>query len=114
MRANHWLFKIGTIFAVVLLLAGCAGAENGDGETGLGVVTSVTVTDTIETSGNLSADRLATLKWETSGVIEKVNVKPGDTVKLNDVLASLRLDSVPSTVVTAPSDLANDQRALQD
>ena len=99
-----------------LILAGCSANSSGNSSSsgGVGVVKSVTITDTIATSGNLSADKLATLKWGTSGVVEKVNIKVGDKVKLNDVLASLRSDSVPSDIATGQSDLATAQRDLQD
>lgn len=99
-----------------LILASCSAnsSSNSSSSGGVGVVKSVTITDTIETSGNLSADKLATLKWGTSGVVEKVNIQVGDKVKLNDVLASLRSDSVPSDIATGQSDLATAQRDLQD
>jgi multidrug efflux pump subunit AcrA (membrane-fusion protein) len=98
-----------------LILAGCSANSSGNsGSGGVGVVKSVNITDSIETSGNLSADKLATLKWGTSGVVEKVKPQVGDKVKLNDVLASLRPDSVSSDIATGQSDLATAQRDLQD
>jgi multidrug efflux pump subunit AcrA (membrane-fusion protein) len=96
-----------------LLLAGCSTSTSKSGSS-LGVVSTVTVTDKVETSGNLSADKLATLKWGTGGVVEKVNVQVGDKVKLNDVLSSLRLDSVDADIATGQSELATAQRDLQD
>ena len=103
------------LLLVVFLLAGCVVVDSGDEAIfGVGTVKSVTVTDTIETSGNLSADKLASLKWGTSGVIEKINVKVGNKIKINDVLASLRLDSVPSEILVGQADLATAQRDLQD
>jgi multidrug efflux pump subunit AcrA (membrane-fusion protein) len=101
----------------MLLLASCSFSSAGNsnsGNTSTGVVKSLSITDKIETSGNLSADKLAALKWDTSGVVEKVNIKVGDRVKLNDILASLRLDSVPSDIATGQSDLSTAQRDLQD
>lgn len=115
MHKNISTFMALTLLLAIFLLAGCAGVDTGDTTLfGIGSVKSVTVTDTIETSGNLSADKLAALKWGTSGVIEKVNVKVGDKIKSNDVLASLKLDSVPSEIVTGQADLATAQRDLQD
>lgn len=100
-----------------LILASCS-ANNSSGNSsstgGVGIVKSVTITDTIATSGNLSADKLAALKWGTSGVVEKVNIKVGDKIKINDILASLRSDSVSSDIATGQSDLATAQRDLQD
>jgi multidrug efflux pump subunit AcrA (membrane-fusion protein) len=104
-------------FAVVLilttLLVGCSTSAS-KGTNSVGVVSSVTVTDKVETSGNLSADKLTTLKWGTGGVVEKVNVEVGDKVKMNDILAALRVDSVESDIATGQSDLATAQRDLQD
>jgi multidrug efflux pump subunit AcrA (membrane-fusion protein) len=115
-------FNVRTLFLVflisVLLLSGCSfsssSGNSNSGSTSTGVVKSLTITDQIETSGNLSADKLAALSWNTSGVVEKVNIKVGDKVKLNDVLSNLRLDSVLSDIATGQSDLANAQRDLQD
>jgi multidrug efflux pump subunit AcrA (membrane-fusion protein) len=108
--------KIFAILLVIFILTGCAAGNSGNDNSGgaTGVVSTVTITDTIETSGNLSADKLAALAWGTSGVVEKVNVKVGDKVKINDILASLRLDSVASDIVAGQSDLATAQRDLQD
>jgi len=116
MNKHKLSFKILVgLLLVSMLLAGCAGSGSTDtGNVPTGVVSSVTVTDTIDTSGPLSADKLAGLTWGTSGVVEKVNVKVGEKVKQNDVLASLRLDSVPSLVVAGQADLATAQRNLQD
>lgn len=105
-----------TFLVSSLILANCSARSSGNTASGgsVGVVSSVTITDKIETSGNLSADKLATLKWGTSGVVEKVNIQVGDKVKINDILAALRSDSVSSDVATGQSDLATAQRDLQD
>jgi HlyD family secretion protein len=104
------------IFIFAVFLAGCAGnnSANNASTAGTGVVSTVTVADSIETSGNLGADKLAALNWGTSGIIDKVNVVVGQKVKQGDILASLRLDSVPAEVATGQSDLATAQRDLQD
>ena len=98
-----------------LVLASCSASNSSNtASTGVGVVKSVSITDTIQTTGNLNADKLAALKWGTSGVVDKVNIKVGDKVKLNDILASLRSDSVIADIATGQSDLATAQRDLQD
>jgi multidrug efflux pump subunit AcrA (membrane-fusion protein) len=115
MHPDHPFYRVALVVILVsaLLLAGCSTTASKTGN-GVGVVSSVTITDKVETSGNLSADKLTTLKWGTSGVVEKVNVKVGDKVKINDVLAGLRLDSVSSDIATGQSELATAQRDLQD
>lgn len=114
MQQQKLIFKLSSALLAIVMLTSCATANNGGNGGGVGVVSNVTVTNTIETSGSLSADKLASLKWGTTGVVDKVNVKVGDLVKINDVLASLRLDSVPSDVVLGQSNLATAQRDLQD
>jgi HlyD family secretion protein len=111
---NKSLLKITVLLTVaLLLLTGCATASaSAATSTGTGTVSSLTVTDTISTSGNLSADQLTALTWGTSGTVDKVNVKVGDSVKAGDVLAVLKADSVPAEIITAQSDLASAQRAL--
>lgn len=120
-------------FIFALLLAGCssAGKDNsssGSGNTFVsfgdsgsadttsseGTVSSVTVTDKIETSGNLSAGQLAQLTWGTSGLVEAVSVEYGDKVKEGDVMASLRADSVSTDMAMAQADLAEAKRDLDD
>jgi RND family efflux transporter MFP subunit len=101
------------ILIFAFLLQACSPTASNK-SSGVGSVSSVTITDKVETSGNLSADKLTTLKWGTGGVVEKVNIQVGDKVKMDDVLASLRLDSVEADVVTGQADLASAQRDLQD
>lgn len=96
------------------MLAGCAGANANNTVTSEGVVSSVTITDKIETTGNLSASQLVQLTWDTDGLIEKVNVKVGQKVKEGDILASLKSDSVTTDMITAQATLATAQRDLED
>jgi HlyD family secretion protein len=113
---NQLLIKWITLFALsMLLLSACAGANaNAATDTGTGTVSAIEVTDSISTSGNLGADQLSSLTWNTSGTVAQVNVKAGDIVKAGDVLAILGEDSVPSSIITAQSDLASAQRDLDD
>lgn len=97
-----------------LALAGCSGQSSSNASTGEGVVSSVTITDKIETTGNLSASQLIQLTWGTDGLIETVNAKVGDKVKEGAVLASLKADSVTSDMITAQATLATAQRDLDD
>jgi HlyD family secretion protein len=108
-------FMLYAIFIAALGLTGCAQAASSNASSGnTGVVTSISITDTVQTSGSLTADKLVSLKWSTSGIVEKMNIKVGDKAAINDVLAGLRPDSVPSTIGTAQSDLSTAQRNLQD
>jgi HlyD family secretion protein len=97
----------------VLVLAGCSSSSANTTATGEGVVSSITVTDKIETSGNLSASQLVQLTWGTDGLIEQVNVKVGQKVNEGDILAALKSDSVTTDMIMAQAVLATAQRDLQ-
>ena len=77
------------------------------------VVVSLDVAETIEASGSLAAQPFASLEWKTSGVVEDVNVEPGDFVKEGDALLSLQPSSTSANIVSAKSDLINAQNALE-
>jgi len=77
-------------------------------------VSTVTVVDTVQTSGSLTAYQSASLNWNTSGTIETVNVKAGDQVHKGDVLAILDNTSVPQSIRSAQADLIPAEQALED
>lgn len=72
------------------------------------------LTATIGATGTVRAAQSAILNWQTTGTVGDVNVQVGDQVKKDDVLASLRQDSLPPTVIQAQADLVSAQKALQD
>src|SRR5262245_44859213 len=74
-------------------------------------VSTVTVVDTVQASGNLNAFQSASLSWKTSGAIKTINVKIGDRVHKGDVLATLDNASVPQSVISAQADLIPAQQA---
>jgi len=79
-----------------------------------GKVVSLTSAETIDASGSLEAQPFAALNWKTSGVVEKVNIKTGDTVKAGDLLATLQPASTSANIVSAKADLVNAQVKLRD
>jgi multidrug efflux pump subunit AcrA (membrane-fusion protein) len=72
------------------------------------------MTASISATGTLAARQAANLSFGVSGDVAQVNVKVGDQVKKGQVLATLDLTSVPSTVNLAEQDLVSAQQALQD
>ncbi len=115
MISDHFTPRTILIFGLVavLLLAGCSGTSSSiDTAASEGVVSTVTITDKIETSGNLSASQLVQLTWGTDGLVEQVNVKVGQKVKEGDILAALKADSVATDMITAQADLATAQGNL--
>jgi HlyD family secretion protein len=77
-------------------------------------VVAMDVAGTVDSTGSLEAQPFADLDWNTSGVVETVNVKSGDQVKAGDVLATLKTNSVNSGVISAHADLVTAQNNLQD
>lgn len=65
-------------------------------------------------TGTVRAVQSATLTWQTSGNVEKVNVKLGDTVNNDEVLATLARSSLPQNVILAEADLVGAEQALDD
>jgi HlyD family secretion protein len=69
---------------------------------------------TISATGTVRSNQTANLNWQTSGTVEKVSFKVGDTVKAGDQLANLSQTSLPQNVIMAQSDLASAQQALDN
>ncbi len=123
MKTNRKVHKISlliVIAVVALAVAGCslpASAQRpGTTPEGLesGFVNSITLNDSIETTGTIQAAQDAILTWKTSGVVANVPVKAGDKVKAGDVLAELELTSIPSNILASLVDLINAQQNLKD
>jgi HlyD family secretion protein len=70
--------------------------------------------DTVSATGNVEANQLALLNWQTTGIVEDVNVSEGQQVKRGDTLATLQLSSVPEEVISAQADLLTAKQDLQD
>jgi HlyD family secretion protein len=116
---SHSKFLLLVVLVAALILSACSASSSSTASASssadsVGAVSSVTVTDSIQTSGNLDADQLANLAWKTSGIVDKVNVKVGQKVKAGDVLATLKTDSVPANIASAQADLVTALRNLDD
>jgi HlyD family secretion protein len=72
------------------------------------------VTATIGATGTVRAKQTATLIWQAAGTVEEVYVKVGDSVRADDLLASLRKTSLPQSVIMAEADLISAQKSLED
>jgi len=69
---------------------------------------------TVGATGVVRSNQSATLIWQTSGTVESVNVRAGDTVSSDQVLAALKQTSLPQNVILAQADLVAAQKALDD
>ncbi len=77
-------------------------------------VVSLTLTETVDSTGSLEAEPFANLNWKTSGTVAEVNVQPGDFVKAGDILLTLDPTSTSSSIVSAQADLITAQQNLDD
>ena len=72
------------------------------------------LTATVGATGTVRAAQSALLNWQTTGTVDAVNAKVGDSVREGKVLASLAMNSVPQSVIQAQANLVSAERALQD
>ena len=70
------------------------------------------LTATVGATGTVRAEQTALLLWQTSGIVDKVNVQVGQVVTTGQTLASLSLSSLPQNIILAQSDLLSARDAL--
>jgi len=73
-----------------------------------------TLTATIGATGTVRAKQTAVLIWQAAGTVDTVNVKVGDNIPADFVMAFLEKASLPQTVITAEADLVDAQKALDE
>ncbi len=78
---------VGVIALFVIMPSLTVGVAQTDTETA--VIQRMTLNETVESSGAISAERTAYLMFGTSGIVESVAVDVGDTVREGDTLAAL-------------------------
>jgi len=113
-RTRIWM-GVGLVFVVVVVLI--LGARGRSAQTSTFQTSPLArgeLTATVGATGTVRAVQSATLSWQTNGTVEQVNAKVGDTVRKDEVLAGLAMDSVPQTVIQAQANLVTAQRALED
>ena len=67
---------------------------------------------TIGATGVVRANQTAVLTWQTTGRVEDVNVKAGDLVPAEGIMATLSQTSLPQGVILAGAELVGAQKAL--
>ncbi len=72
------------------------------------------LTAIVGATGTVRANQSTTVNWQTSGRIGKVDVKVGDQVTINQVLAELDPATLSQNIILARSDLVTAQRNLAD
>jgi HlyD family secretion protein len=72
------------------------------------------LTATIGATGTVRARQSAILIWQAAGTVDTVNVKVGDNIPSDFVMAYLAKTSLPQSVIMAEADLADAQKALDE
>jgi HlyD family secretion protein len=72
------------------------------------------LTASVGATGVVYANQSVVLGWQTSGIVDQVNVKVGDHVTKDQVLANLQPTSLPQNIILAQADLVNAQKTLDD
>lgn len=72
------------------------------------------LTATIGATGTVRAKQTAVLVWQAAGTVDTVNVKVGDNIAADFVMAYLAKPSLPQSIILAEADLASAQKALDD
>jgi HlyD family secretion protein len=72
------------------------------------------LTATIGATGTVRAAQTAVLIWQAAGTVDTVNVKVGDNIPADYVMAFLEKTSLPQSVIVAEADLASAQKELDE
>ena len=65
-------------------------------------------------TGTVRAKQTATLNWQTNGMVDVVNVRVGDNVPADFVMAYLDKTTLSQNIISAESELVNAKKALDD
>lgn len=113
---KNWWIAAGATVVIALLIGTLTGNANASDSAvaDTAQVVSLTLTETVDSTGSLEAEPFANLNWKTSGTVSIVNVQPGDFVKAGDILLTLDPTSTSSSIVSAQADLITAQENLDD
>jgi multidrug efflux pump subunit AcrA (membrane-fusion protein) len=119
MEKNKRIFAIFSLVVLLaLVLAGCSGTANAqtgstsNNFTGYGTVNQVSYTNTVESTGQIQPQHIASLAFTTTGKIAQSDASVGQTVSAGQTLMTLDPSSVPSNLITSQTNLTNAQNAL--
>ncbi|HNK62791.1 MAG TPA: efflux RND transporter periplasmic adaptor subunit [Anaerolineales bacterium] len=112
---KFWWIASGVVVIVALLLGSLSSVNASDSAVAESAqVVSLTLTETVDSTGSLEAQPFASLNWKASGTVADVHVQPGDFVKAGDVLLTLDPTSTSASIVSAQADLITAQQNLED
>ena len=112
---KFWWIAAGVVVILAVLLGSLSSVNASDSaEAETAQVVSVTLTETVDSTGSLAAEPFANLNWKTSGTVAVVNVQPGDFVKAGDILLTLDPTSTSASIISSQADLITAQENLDD
>jgi HlyD family secretion protein len=113
-KTRIWL-GIGLAVVVVLVVL-LAGRRNQSPSTTFETspLTRGQLTATVGATGMVRAAQSAALNWQATGTVEQVNAGIGDSVRRDQILSSLAMNSVSQSVIQAQANLVTARRALDD
>ena len=99
---------------LILTLSGCST----DQKEALSIVSEPveigSIAETMRLIGNVEPAQYSELSWKTSGVIESVEVSPGDQVEAGQTLATLSEESMSADSLTAEVSMIEAEDALEE
>ncbi len=76
------------------------------------ILTRGNVTSIVGATGTVRSNQSAMLSWQTNGQIDTINVKIGNQVKDDEILASLDKGSLSQSIILSEADLVTAQKNL--
>ncbi|MFZ5855561.1 MAG: efflux RND transporter periplasmic adaptor subunit [Chloroflexota bacterium] len=111
---KKWTIPLGILIVLAVVFFALRGGANSQVQFQTTKVEKGELIATVGATGTVRARQSATLIWQTSGAVEKVNVSVGDPVAAEAVLAFLSPTSVSQNIILAEADLLSAQKSLED
>ncbi|NJC67099.1 efflux RND transporter periplasmic adaptor subunit [Planosporangium flavigriseum] len=105
------LLLVGVMLSYRAVSAGYSAAAN-SGTAGIGLVTSGQVITTVSTIGTVQSAAMANLSFGAPGTVTEINVKTGDAVKKDQVLAKINSAKAQEQLSDAQASLSSAQQSL--
>ena len=109
-----------TVVAVVVIVIGGfiwyrrSSQANATGNYETATLNKGNLVSIVGATGSVRANQSAILNWQTTGTVGDVNVEEGQKVKLGEVLATIKADTLPASIASAQADLVTALRNLDD